>query len=357
MKIGIVPFYKALYNNKLFDISDNVMNTDNALTPYFEIKKLFEKENIEVNTIDYYNYENVDAVLFFSLDYDILHKCLNKNIDKLIYFAWEPEVVDKRHSKKWLKQIAPFFDAIMTWNDDLIDNVKYYKINYPYYFKTIQINCSEKDFYNKKLLVNISGNKKSCHPNELYSERLKVINYYNNNKQSENFELYGKIWNEKFICSKGICLNKSNVYQNFKFALCLENMCNINGYITEKIFDCFTSGVVPIYWGAVNITSYIPQECFINYQKFNSIEDLDKYLTTMKYNDYMKYIEAINDYLSSEKIDFFTSFYFVRNVKVVLNEHIKRKSHRTCLLNLYKIIDFYYKIIHYSINIHTFKLK
>lgn len=36
------------------------------------------------------------------------------------------------------------------------------------------------------------------------------------------------------------------------------------GYITEKIFDCFFPGVIPIYWGAENVTDYIPQDTFID---------------------------------------------------------------------------------------------
>ena len=41
-------------------------------------------------------------------------------------------------------------------------------------------------------------------------------------------------------------------------------MRNVNGYVTEKIFDAFKAGCVPVYWGAENITKYVPAECFID---------------------------------------------------------------------------------------------
>ena len=36
----------------------------------------------------------------------------------------------------------------------------------------------------------------------------------------------------------------------------------VKGYITEKIFDSFFAGVVPIYWGAENITDYVPKSLY-----------------------------------------------------------------------------------------------
>ena len=321
MKIGIVPFYNKLNKNKLFDIQDKAYNVDNALLPYSEIKNLFSQSNIEVNTLDCYNIEEVDAVLFFTLDYTCLKKCLKNKVKKIIYFAWEPEVVDRNHSKEGLKKLEPYFHTIMTWNDDLVDNIKYFKINYPHHLILSENECTERDFNNKKLLVNISGNKKSDHPSELYSERVKVIDFYNN-KGGNDFELYGSIWPESYIHSKGKCLSKYNVYNNFKFALCLENMCNINGYVTEKILDCFVCGVVPVYWGATNISSYIPDDCYINYKNFTSLEDMHTYLVSMNYATYQKYVSAITAFLKSKDVRPFTSDFFVENVQNAINSNI-----------------------------------
>lgn len=337
MKIGVVPFYDGLLNNKLFDVKDRELNADNLITPYFEIKEKL-KDAYDINTIDKYdNLQNLDCVLFFRLDYKFLVQCIKNKISKLIYFAWEPEVVDERHSKNNLKKIESFFDAIMTWNDAIIDNVKYFKINYPYFFESLDYICTAKEFNEKKLLVNISGNKFSTHKNELYSERLKVIRFYEQG-YDDTFELYGRGWPKNMRTFKGECLRKRDVYRNFRFALCLENMCDVNGYITEKIFDCFSSGIVPIYWGANNVSDYIPASCYIDYSKFSSINELDEYLSSMTYEVYMKYIENINEYLQSRKKYLFTSSFFCEQMITIFqkkNQRIRKRN--TYILNYYRI--------------------
>lgn len=338
MKIGIVPFYNGLLNNKLFDIEDVVLNADNLITPYFEIRTILrEKQNL-LETIDKYdNLSDVDCVLFFRLDYKLLYKCIRKRIKKIIYFAWEPEVVDERHSKKNLKKIECFFDAILTWNDDLVDNVKYYKINYPYSFSTTVKICNNEEFHNKKLLVNISGDKKSTHKYQLYSERLKVIEFYNKRNRSD-FELYGRGWLGNLKCYKGECVNKTDVYRQFKFALCLENMCEVNGYITEKIFDCFMSGIVPVYFGAKNISNYIPKDCYIDYRRFTDIAELDNFLSSMTYQEYTKYIKSANKFLDSSKKYVFTSSFFCDAVNTILVEVTQRNNRQIWKLFILRIV-------------------
>ena len=65
--------------------------------------------------------------------------------------------------------------------------------------------------------------------------------------------------------------NKTEVYQQYDFALCFENMA-MAGYISEKIFDAFFSGCIPIYWGASDIREYIPENCFVPTDSFPDIQ-------------------------------------------------------------------------------------
>ena len=54
------------------------------------------------------------------------------------------------------------------------------------------------------------------------------------------------------------------------------------GYITEKIFGAFAAGCVPsIYYGAPNIETYIPKDCFINYLDFQTPEELYNFMVNM----------------------------------------------------------------------------
>ena len=80
----------------------------------------------------------------------------------------EPEsVIPENFFLKFHKK----FKYIFTWNDELIDNKKYFKIpavpqpcNYP--------DIPTINFKDKKLLINISSNKFSKHKDKLYSDRI-----------------------------------------------------------------------------------------------------------------------------------------------------------------------------------------
>ena len=152
-------------------------------------------------------------------------------------------------------------------------------------------------FGDKKLCALISGNKKVSHKLELYSEREKTIRWFENNAL-DDFDLYGIGWDKYtsenryirflvlkvaklsklltpyFPSYKGMVESKLETLSKYKFAICYENAQMIPGYITEKIFDCFFAGCVPVYWGAPNITEHIPQNCFIDRRKFKSHEEL-----------------------------------------------------------------------------------
>lgn len=45
--------------------------------------------------------------------------------------------------------------------------------------------------------------------------------------------------------------NKNAYLQSFKFNICPENS-NRKGYVTEKLFEAFQAGAIPIYWGSNN---------------------------------------------------------------------------------------------------------
>lgn len=309
-KMAVVPWGADFLNNKMFDLESN-LNRDDCLKVWVEIKEAFLTYGWDMNTIDIYsNLNDVDCFLFFYFDLNWYKKLKKSNLEhKAIYVAFEPAVVDINHSNIGMRVLLNYFKTVMTWNDELIDNRRIYKFMYPYLFVK---NSNDVIFENKKLLINISGNKESYVYNELYSERKRVIEYYDDN---ENFSLYGIGWDSiKYKSYKGKADNKIKLYENYKFALCLENMKNVKGYITEKILDCFCAGIVPIYQGASNISEYIPKNCYIDYSSFSSIEELDMFLNDMTKEQYEKYLNEINKYLQSEKKEIFSPDEYVRRV-------------------------------------------
>ncbi len=104
------------------------------------------------------------------------------------------------------------------------------------------------------------------------------------------------------------------VLEKYKFAICYENARDISGYITEKIFDCFFAGCVPIYWGANNITEHIPKDCFIDKREFESYEKLYEFITSINNEKYLQYLENIETFLKSDKAYLFSSEFFAKTL-------------------------------------------
>lgn len=239
--------------------------------------------------------------------------------DRIVLMLWEPASVvpENYRSETYAK-----FDTILTWNDDLIDNKKFFKYYHPYPLR------GEKKaipFGDKKFLVNISMNKYSNQENELYKERRKSIAFFD---KYPTFDLFGYGWNKpvtrlqrlfpflikKYVRYRGKCRNKLETLSQYKFSLCYENIQNINGFISEKIFDCFNAKTVPIYWGAENICEYIPADTFIDRRNFRSNAELYKFLNTMDEVRYNSYINAIENFLASNNYKKFLPENFIKTI-------------------------------------------
>lgn len=231
---------------------------------------------------------------------------------KMVLILFEPpSVLPQNYDKKYHK----YFSKIYTFDDDLVDNKKYFKFHYP---ELRAMREDPKPFEEKKLCTLIAGDKSSSHPNELYSKRREVIRFFEN-KAPQDFDLYGQMWSpSEFSSYLGSIPNKECLL-GYKFCFAYENMTNINGYITEKIFDCFHFGCVPIYLGADNICDYIPKNCFIDRRDFTSLDELYKYLKTMSQKEYETYIRNIQVYLQSEQAKPFSREHFYETLKAALD--------------------------------------
>ncbi len=322
MKIGLFTSDSVFNKNRMFDINDSKVNRDNIIYPYYLLRENLIKEKVEFNTLDFYeNYEELDAIFFFKLDFQELYKILKSDFHgKLIYFAWEPPVVSRENSPKKLKGIEHFFHYIMTWNDEIIDNEKYFKINIPQYFDDRVDFTRLKTIKDKKLLVSISMDKSSSHPDELYGERKKVISHFEINDFND-FDFYGMLWEKnRYKNYKGSCESKAEIYTNYRFALCFENMKNVKGYISEKIFDCFRSGIIPIYYGAENVSDYIPEHCYIDYSKFKNIHQVYDYISNIDQSTYNGILNRIIAFLESDARKVFEEGFLRKQIIRVINK-------------------------------------
>ena len=103
---------------------------------------------------------------------------------------------------------------------------------------------------------------------------------------------------------KGACASKFDVLQHYQFCLCFENMA-MNGYITEKLFDCLYAGTIPLYLGATDILRYVPQDVFIDCRKYPSWNAMWDDVRAMPASRVQEMREAGRDFLTSEQSQVF----------------------------------------------------
>jgi alpha(1,3/1,4) fucosyltransferase len=246
--------------------------------------------------------ENVEKIVFFNITPKVARKYDLSKLpkDKLVLFMWEPKTVLCR---MYLPKIRNCFSQIYTWDDSLVDGKTHFKFYYPVLLPMIE---EIVPFEEKKLCTLVASNLKSHFKNELYSERKKAIRFFEQIGE-EGFEFYGRRWDPlEYPSYRGMISDKIGTIKNYRFNICYENTKETPGYITEKIFDCFAAGTVPIYWGASNIDEYIPMDCFIDRNAFNSMEELYRFIKAMSKEDYEGYLARIRTFLTSDIAKRFT---------------------------------------------------
>jgi hypothetical protein len=197
----------------------------------------------------------------------------------------------------------------------------------------------------------INANKAFREPlqNDLYRERIRTIQWYER-YAPECFALYGLGWKKPapafdkwgkakrsiaslrvklygykpFSSYRGEVRDKSSVLRNSKFAYCYENTIGPDNYITEKIFDSFLSGCVPVYWGAENVQEHIPEDCFVDRREFADTAAVHAYLLSMTPDTHMQFQKAISKFLRGDSAKMFSANYFVDVVAANVLQDIGR---------------------------------
>lgn len=277
---------------QLFNIDDPHLNADDHQMSMYYAKLVLESHGYivkQANSLK--DLQDVHCIIAFDIPIHQLGDLLAYPHEKCFAFLWEPPSVISTNYEPAYHQ---FFSHIYTWHDASLTHNKYRKFYYPVMSTMISPLVP---FEQRKLCTLIAGNKTSSHPDELYSERRNTIEYFDTN-HTEDFDLYGRWW-PAYKTYRGGIWKKIDVLKNYKFCICYENIKNIPGYITEKIFDCFRCGCIPVYWGADNITDYIPSNCFIDRNQFANHDELYEYLKNMNQTTFEQYICNIQQYLHS----------------------------------------------------------
>lgn len=306
-------------DNRLFE-SCNASIGDDLLLPFIVLRDLAQSRGVTVATLPVLAAADIDAYVFIDMPDTgniAYRQALASNKPTYLIILESPLVRPQNYDPANLQK----FRKVFTYNDNLVDGKHFIKINYASRFPDeIPKSLAGKE----KLCVMIAGYKSASHPQELYGDRMAAIRWFEEH-QPQDFDLFGVGWDSgrlgkhlpRWVTSgckwlgrlgapkvpsyRGRVERKRDVMGRYRFALCYENIKDVPGYITEKIFDAFIAGTVPIYRGASNITDHIPADCFIDLRNFSGYAALYEYLHSMTDASYLAYLANIENFMNSSQ--------------------------------------------------------
>lgn len=259
-------------------------------------------------TWDAQNLRDVAAIISFgAADSQFLTNLRRYPKGKCFLFIFESPI--------WLpelysKNLIGYFGRVYTLSKAMVDGNRFFLFHYPQ--PRLEMIEGVYDFSEKKLCAMIASAKTSSLPESLYRERFQVIEFFTHQGLGD-FDLYGPGW-EGTPNWRGIIPGKWEVLKQYRFSFCYENVGNTPGYLTEKIFDSMVAGCVPIYWGAPDITDYVPKGCFIDRRDFATTSDVYQFIKAMDQETYEGYLKEIRTYLAGPQAKLFSIDHFVDTV-------------------------------------------
>ena len=272
-------------------------------------------------------------------------------------------VIEPYMQKNWDIRNHAYFDKVFTYNSLLLNDQ--YKLmliaaDEDYYLGEAMLQLpSEEQWKQRKFTILVSG--AFCTTPEYPSnniKRLEVLEFFSKTNPS-GLELFGRHWDgflgPRFMSNFPTIVRKFLVrFQKFygwarlggltnrrvlkvfrgplpamakvatlagyKFNFALENENRIPGLVTEKIFDCFAAGTVPIYDGPPDIQNLIPRESYIDFKQFENLERLQDYLESLSYEDWIKIAAAGRKFLLNIKSGPFGTSNSLNNLMVEIEK-------------------------------------
>jgi hypothetical protein len=295
----------------------------------------------------------VNACFYETIPIDLLKKIkeipdYEKKFIRVLYTNESPNI---RHTKQWdIEFLTNNFDVILTYWDDLINLINHN--NELFKFKTrvmfcpyiqginpdkpiiktiLDAQCNYYNDYDKIKDINIMNKHKKYFEDKLYklyiNEKLykpdicivlenrnydwnycindvllscldhyreKYVNYFM--EHDLPIATFGKGWKKEL--NKSNELNKPNdekdprytyeIMRNYTFVLIIENT-TANGYVSEKIYDAFVAGCIPLYYGNVNNNYKIDSDMYIDLRIFNTPDKLYNFMMELTNEDIYNY--------------------------------------------------------------------
>jgi hypothetical protein len=318
----IDPSYDVFLQDRLFEVADPEFNRDDMLLPFARLKVALEQRGVPVHTPDILDREpgTADRYDYWSLGMTGRYPDLARNPQVRLrgFLVMEPPLIapDLYHR---LPELTKAFDSVYVHNVDgdgySLDGVERGRLRKFYwpqpYDNVIDDHWRRGGRENRVVAISGSHNPMGRRP-EYYSARIEAVAEMS---RSGAVDLFGRGWERWWgrrtlfwaywrhraalmRAYRGSCVSKLETLSRYRFCLCFENM-PMRGYITEKIFDCFYAGTVPLYMGAPDVASHLPAATYVDASRYASWTDLKDDVLSMSDAVWQGYRDAARQFLQS----------------------------------------------------------
>lgn len=363
VSLFVDPFSAHFEQDRLFDRSWGTGASENALAPYHYLQDWLRERGVAVHTADLLDRFDRNGATKVYLSFGMRHRypqvADRGDVALSGFFAFECPIVepelylDLAPASLVFRRVFSFSTA-SALEPFLSGPVELEHFCLPQPFDGVHEGIWGRR--GRKFLVLINANKlPRLTLNELYSERLRALEFF---ARYDEIDLFGFGWDgppfrvgrrspvpgavrraeyrlhravlRRFPprdairtavrrTYRGPTAAKAETLGAYTFAICFENSI-LEGWVTEKIFDCFFSGTVPVYLGAPDVDRWIPADCYVDMRRFPSYEELRRFLYDLSPAEIETYRVAARDFLGSEGYAPFAKRTFAERVGRMLVE-------------------------------------
>ena len=321
-------FYRKYSDDALFAPGAGENNGEFYL-PYAKLREKFLERGIELHTPD----KNKGRTVAFELHINCRRAAPSARA--YVYLFENPLIRPLNRDRRALARYAKWF----TWDGELLTDPRSVRLAYPHQLEPGAWNGPE---HRPLFCVMVASNKAlpSFDARSQYQTRVRILEWYELHAQAD-FHLYGQGWDRPpalpgrmgrvfnqlrkiaarilpakslYATWRGPIDDKLALLARARFCMAHENCRDLPGYVTEKMFDCFRVGCVPIYVGPKEIAELVPPDCFIDGRAFATPAELDAFLRSIDDVAYRGYQDRIRDFLRSAAAKPYTQEHFVETI-------------------------------------------
>jgi hypothetical protein len=356
--IYIDPAQKSLLQDRLFDRNTGRFHSS-LIGCLRYMKEIFEPQGVAVHSADLLPPPNgTDRHLYVSIGNYENHERLASRADVFMsaYMVTEAPVVEPRIyedlcvAPRRFKRVYSCIDAAAI-TEFVGEPVTTIPLRWPIDFCGVEERQWSRT--DRQFLVMINMNKlPRLSKYELFTERMRAVEFFS---RTNDIDLYGIGWERASLrmgrtrmpytfrrmqvaannwldrihpdpllvaarkVYKGELETKWDTLSQYDFVLCFENTV-LPGWLTEKLFENLRVGTIPIYWGATDISSLVPADCYIDMRQFTGYPELKAYLKSLDRKKIMAYREAGRAFLESPAFTPFSKETFAGIFRDLLEE-------------------------------------